>query len=136
MLGLTAEDEIPAVEIRRPGLTPVGRDSLTLPVFSADGPVMATTSTTGAPLFQQHTLLLGDSFTAVSLAPLGTLFAQVSLLHNEAAGPGPQVAADAIADADVVVYQVVERTLGPGGGALIQDASLAAIEQELARRPR
>jgi hypothetical protein len=136
MLGLTTEDEFPAVELRRPGLTPIGRDSLRLPEFSVTAPVTATTSTADAPLFQPHTLLLGDSFTAASLPALGTLFANVSLLHNEAAGPNPQVAADAIADAEVVVYEVVERTIGTGAGAIIQDASLAAIEQTLAQRPR
>jgi hypothetical protein len=46
------------------------------------------------------------------------------------------VAAEAIADADVVVFEIVERSIGIGGGALIDDASLAAIEQALARSPR
>jgi hypothetical protein len=64
------------------------------------------------------------------------VFADVSLLHNEAAATAPQVAAEAIADADVVVFEIVERSIGIGGGALIDDASLAAIEQALARSPR
>jgi alginate O-acetyltransferase complex protein AlgJ len=136
MLGLTTTDAFTAVEIRRPGLTPIGRNSLELPLLPLAAPVTANTSTVDAPLFQPRTLLLGDSFTDVSLSPLGTVFADVSLLHNEAAATAPQVAAEAIADADVVVFEIVERSIGIGGGALIDDASLAAIEQALARSPR
>jgi hypothetical protein len=136
MLGLTTEDAFPALEIRRPGVMPVGRDSLQLPLLSLGAPVTATTETRGAPLFEPHTLLLGDSFTDVSAPFLGTLFANVSLLHNEAAATEPQVVAEAVADADVVVFEIVERSIGIGGGALIQDASLQAIEQTLAQHPR
>jgi alginate O-acetyltransferase complex protein AlgJ len=136
MLGLTSEDDLPAVEVRRPGVTAVGRDSLQLPAQSLTAPVTATTSTTDAPLFKPHTLLLGDSFTMMSRDPLGTLFANVSLLHCEAAATSPQVAADAIADADVVVYEIVERSVGSGWASLIQDASLEAIEETLAQHPR
>jgi alginate O-acetyltransferase complex protein AlgJ len=133
MLGLTTQDEFASIEVRRPGVAPRGRDSLELPELSTTEPSAATTSTTGAPLFGPHTLLLGDSFTAHSRTPLGTLFADVSLLHNEA---DPQVAADAIADADVVVFEIVERSIGSGWAGLIQDDSLTAVEQTLARQPR
>jgi hypothetical protein len=136
MLGMTTEDEIPTVELRRPGVTPVNRESLQLPELSLTGPVSATNRTTDAPLFEPHTLLLGDSFTASSLPVLGPLFANVSLLHNEVAGANPQMVANAMADADVVVYEIVERTIGAGGGSLIQDASLEAIERTLAQQPR
>jgi hypothetical protein len=36
----------------------------------------------------------------------------------------------------VVVYEIVERTISSGRGAMISDAALAAVEKTLAARPR
>ena len=41
-----------------------------------------------------------------------------------------------MADADVVVYEIVERSLASGRAALIDDAALDAIETSLAANPR
>jgi hypothetical protein len=137
LLGLNTEDDVDGVEVRRPGVTPVGRDGLILPVGTKTEPVTATNTTSDASLFEPDTLLLGDSFTMESRPALGTLFAQVSLLDNQSATvASPQVTADAIADADVVVFEVVERHIGSGRSAVIEDATLAAIEATLAQQPR
>ena len=136
MLGSTSDDEITDVRIERPGVTPVGRDSLELPEMPLDGPVTVRDTTTGAYLFPEPTLLLGDSFSNSSRGVLGGLFADLTLLHNEVAATYPQITADAMADADVVVYEIVERTIGSGRGAMIDDATLAAVEATLAANPR
>lgn len=133
MLGLHTADPVPAIELRRAGVTPVGRDSLDLPPLSLSAPITSRNSTTGAPLFAPHTLVLGDSFTDRSAPFLGTLFADLTEIHNEVAG---QVTAEAIADSDVVVYELVERTVESGDAGLLQDASLQVIQQALADHPR
>jgi alginate O-acetyltransferase complex protein AlgJ len=136
MLGQPTEDEFPDVQLHRPGVEPVGRDALDLPPMSMTGPATVTNRTTDAPLFQPRTLLLGDSFSNASRGFLAPLFAHISVLHNEVATQNPQVAADAIADSDVVVYEIVERTISSGRGAMISDAALAAVEKTLAAHPR
>jgi hypothetical protein len=136
MLGTRVEDEVPAVSVVRPGVEPVGRDTLELPGVPTGQPVTARNESSDALLFPGRTLLLGDSFTNASLKPLGGLFAEVTLLHNEVAGPYPQAVADMIVDSDVVVLEIVERTIGGGGGAMISDAALDAIEDTLAQHPR
>jgi hypothetical protein len=136
LLGQPAAEEIPGATLVRPGVSPVARASLDLPDMPSTDPVTVTDRTTGVPLFQPHTLLLGDSFSNASRSALGTLFANLTLLHNEAAGENPQTAADAVAAADVVVVEIVERTISSGRGALIEDASLDAIAQALTANPR
>jgi alginate O-acetyltransferase complex protein AlgJ len=135
MLGQSESDEVSAVQLQRPGVTPVGRDSLALPEMPY-APETFQNATSGAPLFQPSTLVLGDSFTNASSSMIGQLFASVTLLHNEVAGQFPQAVADTMVKSDVVVYEIVERTISSGGGALISDDSLAAIEATLAANPR
>jgi hypothetical protein len=135
MIGQPSDDPVQGVELSRPGVTPVGRDSLRLPEMPF-GPETFTDTTSGAPLFGPKTLLLGDSFSSASADMLGGLFSSVTLLHNEVAGQYPQAVADLMVDNDVVVYEIVERTIASGRGALIEDASLDAIEKTLAAHPR
>ena len=135
MIGSPNVDSFPDYELRRPGVEPVGREGLALPAMPYS-PRTFTDTTTGAPLFTPATLLLGDSFSSASGGTLGPLFADVTLLHNEAADPYPQAVASRMAEADVVVYEIVERTIASGRGALISDESLTAIEKTLAAQPR
>jgi alginate O-acetyltransferase complex protein AlgJ len=135
LIGQRREDEIEQVELRRPGVTPVGRDSLDLPEMPY-GAETFTNETTSAPLFEPGTLLLGDSFTSASRTMLGQFFARLTLLHNEVAGRSPQLVADLMAANDVVVLEIVERTIASGRGPIIDDAALTAIETTLAATPR
>ena len=136
ILGTRTEDEVPDVAVERPGVEPVGRETLDLPAVPTGRPATARNESSDALLFPGRTLLLGDSFTNASLSQLGGLFAEVTLLHNEVAGPYPQAVADLMVSSDVVVLEIVERTIGGGGGALISDEALDAIEATLARHPR
>lgn len=135
MISAPHMDSFPDVEVSRVGVTPVGRPDLALPEMPYS-PRTFTDRTTGAPLFTPHTLLLGDSFSSASGPALGGLFANVTLLHNETSGVYPEAVANLMTDSDVVVYEVVERTIGSGRGSLISDASLAAIEKALAAHHR
>lgn len=134
MLSRPHDDTMPGVDVRRDGVSPVGRDSLTLPDMPF-APVTATDRTTGAPLFTPPTMLLGDSFTAASRDTIGGLFANVTLLHNEVAAKFPDAVANQMTKSDVVVYEIVERSVASGRGGLLTDASLAAIEKTLAAHP-
>ena len=135
MIGTPHEDEYDAVEVHRPGVTPVGRDSLDLPEMPYT-PVTLTNRSTDAALFKPSTLLMGDSFTSASRQALGSLFADLTLLHGQVAEPFPEAVASRMADADVVVYEVVERTIAGGDVPLLEDKSLQAIEAELRAHPR
>jgi alginate O-acetyltransferase complex protein AlgJ len=135
MIGTPKDDKVTNVQLERPGVTPVGRDSLAVPEMPYS-PETFRNKTSDAPLFQPRTFVLGDSFTNASTAMIGQLFSSITLLHNEVAGPYPQAVADTMADSDVVVYEIVERTISSGGGALIDDGSLTAIEATLAANPR
>jgi hypothetical protein len=104
---------------------------LTNPVRVEAGPVPA-----GLPLITGPTLLLGDSFTNSSVSMIPQLFTSLTLLHNEAAAARPDVAATAMVNSDTVVYEIVERTIASGRGALIEDNALTAIEKALAANPR
>jgi hypothetical protein len=136
LIGSPTEDQWQGVQLTRAGVTPVGRESLIWPELPVDQPVTVLNSTTGAPLFQPRTAVFGDSFTNSSRLDLAGLFGQASLLHDDVALTRPQVAADAMAGADVVVYEVVERNLASGRGTLLGDAALTAIEKTLAAQPR
>ncbi len=136
MSGQPSEDEFTAVSVSRPGVRPVGRDDIALPEMPVTGPVTVTNETTGAPLFAPATLLLGDSFSNSSRPLLGPFFRQVTVLHNEYADIDPQAAAAALVDADVIVLEIVERTIASGRGAMIDDRTLDAVERALASNPR
>lgn len=135
LLGLPREDEFAAVEVRRPGVEPVGRAELDWPELPYS-PVTLTNRTTGAPLFEPPALVLGDSFTSASTQALGGIFADVTILHGQVAIGYPEVVARLMAEAEVVVYEVVERTIASGDVPLLEDASLQAVEAALAAGPR
>jgi hypothetical protein len=135
MIGHPSDDEFEGVSLDRPGVAPVERDTLDLPDMPYE-PETFRASTTDAPLFEQRTLLLGDSFSSASGTMLGRFFADLTLLHSEVAREKPQMAADAMVQSEVVVFEIVERTISADGGALLDDASLAAAEQTLAANPR
>jgi hypothetical protein len=136
LIGRPHVDRYDDVTVQRTGVTPVGRATLDLPDLPLDAPVTVTNRTTGAPLFEPRTLLLGDSFTASSRGTLGPWFADLMLLHNEVADKNPQVVASAMVDADVVVYEIVERNIASGRGAILESQALSVIEGTLRSHPR
>lgn len=136
LIGQPHLDTFDDVAIARTGVSPVGRPSLDLPDPPLTGPVSVTNESTGAPLFEPRTLLLGDSFTASSRATLGPFFADLDLLHNETGDNDPQIVASAMVDADVVVLEIVERNIASGRGSIINYDTLSLIEGTLRTHPR
>lgn len=133
LIGRPHPDPYPSFSMVRPGVQPQYAE---VPVMPFATPVTLTATTTGAPLFGPRTLLLGDSFSDSSRRWVPQLFANLTLLHNEAAGARPQLGARAIASSAVVVYEIVERTISSGRGTLIDDKALRVIEATLAAHPR
>jgi alginate O-acetyltransferase complex protein AlgJ len=135
MIGERRTDTVPKVVIQRDGVSPVGRATLDFPEMPYS-PQTFTDASTAAPLFTPRTLILGDSFTSASGAMLGPYFAHATLLHEEASGPYAQAVAKLMVDNDVVVVEIVERTIAGGGGAIISDTALSAITPALAANHR
>ncbi|EIE97095.1 alginate O-acetyltransferase AlgX-related protein [Saccharomonospora glauca] len=76
--------------------------------------------------------LLGDSFTIRALPYLAATFGNMTVLHHgTAADDGGAAVADMLADKDVVVVEIAERSLVRGGTALINDPALSNILDKL-----
>jgi alginate O-acetyltransferase complex protein AlgJ len=135
LIGRPHVDSYPGFDLTRPGQN----WSYTMPTMPLGNPIRVDPgppAARGVPLITEPTLLLGDSFSNSSRAVLPQLFTSLTILHNEVAGTRPDTAAKAMVNADTVVYEIVERTIGSGRGALIEDRALSAIEKALAANPR
>jgi hypothetical protein len=130
--GLPHVDSYPSFAMVRSGVRPQYAEMPRMPFAR---PVTLTQTSTGAPLFGPRTLLLGDSFSNSSRRFVPQLFARLTLLNNGAAGQS-RLGAEAMVDADVVVYEIVERAISSGRANLIDDKSLTAIEAALRAHPR
>jgi hypothetical protein len=91
-------------------------------------------TTTGVALFKPRTALLGDSFTDASFRAVYSLFADLVRVSNERT-PGSQ-AAQAVAGAEVVIFEVVERNIVSGDSSIISDKGLSLIQDALDAAPR
>ncbi len=141
MLGTPTDDTVKGVDFARPGVTlsmngeplPDGKvPDLGYSVVTIDA------ESDGAPLVPQRTLVVGDSFLDASLSALPPYFSSMSFIHNmtgDAPG-GAQGVAAGMVDADVVVYEVVERAAVSGASSFQDPANLAVLEQALADNPR
>jgi hypothetical protein len=93
-------------------------------------PITTEASSTAAPLYPGHTLILGDSFYnrfgGSLFAPFMSTLTPVYVLGN------PAKITQSIIDADTVVLEVAERNLSSGGVPLIQPDALAELEKSLA----
>jgi hypothetical protein len=92
-------------------------------------------TTTGARLYSQPTIILGDSFTASSLNQVTPYFGNLELLHSETSTAFPQAVANALIDRQTVIYEIVERSAATGYAGLLSSPSLSAIEHTLAAHP-
>jgi hypothetical protein len=87
-------------------------------------------TTTGVALFQPHTALLGDSFTDASFRAVYSLFTDLVRVSNQRTRA--ELVAREIANAEVVVYEVVERYIVSGYSAILSSKSLGLIQSALA----
>ncbi len=141
MLGSPSDDTVKGVDFNRPGVTlTFNGEPLTNGVVPDLGYSVQTIdgTTDGAPLVPQRTLIIGDSFLAASLNATAPFFSSMSYIHNMTgdAPDGAPGVASGIVDADVVVYEVVERAAVSGQSSFQDPANIAVIEQALAANPR
>jgi alginate O-acetyltransferase complex protein AlgJ len=139
MLGAPRTEPMPQIVVRRKGVT-LSSDGVNLPgnvppslVRELAGrPVTTEATTTAAPLYPGHTLILGDSFYnswRALFAPFMSTLTAVWVLAD------PAKITQSIIDADTVVLEVVERSLS-SGVPLIQPDALAELERSLAAHHR
>ena len=119
-LGTPRKDTVPGWRLEREGVT----------VTQERESALAAT-TTGAPLHEPATLILGDSFTQSSRPQLAPLFANARIVHPVSAVDEPAAAVSAILAADTVVLEIVERSVEGGDVPIIDPAFLADLEAAL-----
>ncbi|MGC2399918.1 MAG: hypothetical protein WA510_09055 [Acidobacteriaceae bacterium] len=140
MLGAPRTEPMPQIAVRRKGVT-LSSDGVPLPGNvppplvrkQAGTPVTTEASTTAAPLYPGHTLILGDSFYTYArslFAPFMSTLTAVYVIGD------PAKITQSIIDADTVVLEVVERSLSSGYVPLIQPDVLAELERSLAAHHR
>lgn len=71
--------------------------------------VRSEATTTGAPLFPDDALIIGDSFSEVTLKQLQPFFRKLTWLHSTVAYTAPAMTAKEIAKAKFVIWLTVER---------------------------
>jgi len=128
LAALLAEDRTARVQnwkVVRPGVT----GDYQKPFRMGRTPHRLRQTSTDAKLFAPRTLLLADSFTQNARRNVVGLFADVSLLSTQTSKN--EVAAASIADAEVVVLEIVERYVVGGFSQMFDDNRLAAIEAAL-----
>lgn len=133
LLGAPHTDTYPGYALDRPGTTttaPVSRSSAGAPYSESRA------STAGAPLFNRPVLLLGDSFTQSARSHLYGFFSDLRIMHPEAAVSRPQGLVDQVVAADVVIYEVVERSANSGKSPMLDTGVLDRLEAALAAAPR
>jgi alginate O-acetyltransferase complex protein AlgJ len=141
MLGAPRKEPMLQIRLRRKGVT-LSSDGVPLPgnvppqirAVSAGTTNTTEASTTAAPLYPGHTLILGDSFYDNGG---GSLFAPfMSTLTAVHVLAGNAKITQNIIDADTVVLEVVERSVSAGGVPLIQPDALVELERSLAAHHR
>jgi hypothetical protein len=132
LLGAPRTDTSPGWDVSRPGVRTGYAKAPALP----QRPTPIHNTTTGVPLFRPKTMLLGDSFTHTSRRVLYPLFADVTPLHNKASLGFPKLFDQTLVNSEVVVLEVVERSLLSGGGPSIATPKYRThIENVLVHHP-
>jgi alginate O-acetyltransferase complex protein AlgJ len=140
VLGAPRKEPMLWIGLRRKGVT-LSSDGVHLesnvppqiPKSRAGTPITTEASTTAAPLYPGHTLILGDSFYNASRALFAPFMSTLTAVHVMG---DPAKITQRIIDADTVVLEVVERDLSSGRVPLIQPAALAEFERSLAAHHR
>lgn len=120
-LGTPRTDTVPGWRLEREGVT-----------VTDERPTTLAATTTGAPLYEPSTLILGDSFTQSSLSLLSPLFASARIVQPATATDDPAALVSAIRSSDTVVLEIVERSVVAGDLPIIDEDFLTALEQALA----
>jgi hypothetical protein len=141
MLGAPQNEPTLKIALQRKGVT-LSSNGVPLPgnvpppigAASAGATITTEASTTAAPLYPGHTLILGDSFYDTAGGSLFSPF--ISTLTAVHVMSDPTKIAHNIIDADTVVVEVVERNLSCGAVPFLQSDALAELEKSLAAHHR
>ena len=131
LLGRPQKDTYDGRYVTREGVTMSPDSNLTI----ARGGGTVYNTSTGPPLYQPKTLILGDSFTDTSKAQVVLYFRQARLLNYRVAITRPTEVANAMIANDTVIWEVVERDGITGNSTLLQDPTLKVLIDQLASHP-
>jgi len=81
------------------------------------------------------TAVLGDSFLVAASGYLPAAFADVTVQYYQAAGNRPDEVIKTIADAEIVVVEIVERNIAAGVPEILAPGFIDRLGPELAKRP-
>ena len=79
--------------------------------------------------------LIADSFTLYATPYLAGGFQDITIVHSDTVGTDPHLVGRTMADQNVVVLELVERSLVAGINPLVDPGNVDIIGQELAKRP-
>lgn len=129
LLGQPRADSLPARPLVRDGVRMNPGSDLSLHYYRTSH---ITNTSTGAPLYQPKTLLLGDSFTDTSKQYIAPYFADLTMMHNQSSG---LEMANAMIGRSTVIFQVAERIATTGYSVLLTDSALNTLARVLAAHP-
>jgi alginate O-acetyltransferase complex protein AlgJ len=120
LLGQRTTEQAPLFSVTRPGVTTTVNTTSQL----AD-------TTTDAPLITPKTLFISDSFTDSSRFAINPFFAQAGFINSSAAGTAYPELVQSIKSAQIVVLEIVERTVIDGKAPLLDSTVLANLAASL-----
>ncbi|WP_219910731.1 alginate O-acetyltransferase AlgX-related protein [Saccharothrix carnea] len=95
-----------------------------------------STQSAGTGVVKARTIVIGDSFATPMAAYLSAGFADLTFQHLNTVASDPAGSARRMAEANVVVIEVVERNVLSGNSAVLATQNIDLIRAELAKRPR
>jgi alginate O-acetyltransferase complex protein AlgJ len=120
LLGQRTTEQAPLFSVTRPGVTTTVNTASQL----AD-------TTTGAQLITPKTLFISDSFTDSSRFAINPFFAQAGFINSSAAGTAYDELVQSIKSSQIVVLEIVERTVIGGQAPLLDSSVLAKLAASL-----
>ena len=123
LLGQRTTEEAPLFSVTRPGVTTTINTTSQL----AD-------TTTDAPLITPKALFISDSFTDSSRFAINPFFAQAGFINSSAAGTAYDELVQSIKSAQIVVLEIVERTVIDGRAPLLDSNVLSKLAASLGER--
>jgi alginate O-acetyltransferase complex protein AlgJ len=120
LLGQRTTEQAPLFSVTRPGVTTTINTTSQL-----------VDTTTGAPLVTPKTLFISDSFTESSRFAINPFFAQAGFINSSAASTAYPELVQSIKSAQIVVLEIVERTVIGGQAPLLDSTVLAHLAASL-----
>jgi alginate O-acetyltransferase complex protein AlgJ len=120
LLGQRTTEQAPLFSVTRPGVT-----------TTINAPSQLADTTTDAPLITPKTLFISDSFTDSARFAINPFFAQAGFINSSAASSAYDELVESIKSAQIVVLEIVERTVVGGQAPLLDSSVLAKLAASL-----